>query len=163
MSAKNMLSVTIPDNVNVKITGIAQQTAPHLIKPNVMLHVKHVMAQESMIVWNVSQTQTATTVENANVIQTGELTTAPTLLELATIAVKMDVPDQLPSSVEFVKTTQPRMLMENVYATHTGLVKIVPSIRDHVPLPVWNVLVQLPANVFTALSMRLESTETAYV
>jgi len=96
MSAKNMLSVMMPDNVNVKITGLAQPTVPNLIKASVTLLVQNVMAQESMIVWNVSLMQTATTVENVYVIPTGALTTAPTLLDVATIAVLMDVTDQLP-------------------------------------------------------------------
>jgi hypothetical protein len=106
-SAKNMHSATTTDFANVKTAGIPQLTVQLSIKITATLPVLHVMAQESMIVWTVSITHNATTAENVSATKTGVMETAPITLALVTIAVRMDVPDQLPSIVVIAPATSP--------------------------------------------------------
>jgi hypothetical protein len=151
MSAKNTPSATPLVFVNVKTTGTLNPIAQHSIKPSVSQPVPNVMAQESMIVWTVSTTLNATLKESVSVTNTGELTTVPTSLDDVTIAVLMDVPDQLLSTVMDAPETTNRSTV-NAYVPLTGLEKTVPSGTVSVTQPVWNVLAQQHTTVSAVLS-----------
>jgi hypothetical protein len=151
MSAKNTPSATPLVFVNVKTTGTLNPIAQHSIKPSVSQPVPNVMAQESMIVWTVSTTLNATLKESVSVTNTGELTTVPTSLDDVTIAVLMDVPDQLLSTVMDAPETTLRSTV-NAYVPLTGLEKTVPSGTVSVTQPVWNVLAQQHTTVSAVLS-----------
>lgn len=162
MSANLTPSATPLEFANVKTTGILKTTAPHLIKPSVSQPVASVMVQESMIVWNVSTTLNATIVESVYVTNTGELTTVTLSLEDVTIAVLMDVPDQLHSIVMDALETSKKSTV-NVYVEITGLEKTVPSGTVSVTQPAWNVLAQQHTTVSTVLSTHGAKTDLAPV
>jgi len=151
MSANHTPSVTPLVFVNVNRTGTLKPIAQHSTKPSVSQPVPSVMAQESMIVWTVSTTLNATLKESVSVTNTGELTTVPTSLDDVTIAVLMDVPDQLLSTVmDALETSQKSTV--NAYVPPTGLEKTVPSGTVSVTQPVWNVLAQQHTTVSAVLS-----------
>jgi hypothetical protein len=162
MNAKNMHSVTQMVSVNVKTNGILLLTALYSIKTSATSPVPHVMAQESTTVWIVSTTPTATTAESVNVTQTGVLLTVQCTPAHVTIAVQMDVPDQLPSTVTDAQETLLKSTV-SVYAMRDGPAKTVPPGTEYVHQPVWNALAQLLMTVSAVSNTHGAKMVTVYV